>query len=339
MRGGFSVPPGEYQSGHYAEFINSRNAVRVQIEKVDDQQSIVLGSVVEIKSADDVLKDWLWDLIRELDEQQASEGISPKKRQDKAIRLLEGNPIWDTWLTASGQSTSSPFGIPNNFVHQAVFVEEWYSTHYADQGVNYLKSVGRVPFLFRGSVGAVFIPLRFGNPEIPQVRLEGVTSALVKLFSNEDKKRLKSDLDWGIRCFEAVRNLGMFRMDHDIIGAELFDVAVQNVNEGVNSLLGGNNKNAAFCAQQSVEISLKAFLQNRGVNYRKIHDLDRLLDDAKQIDGQLDGLRPYVRRSSFDMGIRYEIPVPLEEAVSAVRASIHVMGNMAGGLVGTPKRQ
>ena len=53
---------------------------------------------------------------------------------------------------------------------------------------------------------------------------------------------------------------------------------------------------AGFCLQQAIEKFLKAFLLARGWNLKRIHDLGRLLDEARAHDEGLLRFRPACQR-------------------------------------------
>jgi HEPN domain-containing protein len=62
-----------------------------------------------------------------------------------------------------------------------------------------------------------------------------------------------------------------------------------------------------FHAQQAVEKLLKAVLANRGVEYPRVHDIDRLVDVLEAHDGllppqarQLDELTPWATQLRYD---------------------------------------
>ena len=80
---------------------------------------------------------------------------------------------------------------------------------------------------------------------------------------------------------------------------------------------------AAFCLQQAVEKSLKAFLLSKGWVLRRIHDLEALLDDAIQYDADLEKFRAICRRiTAFYTIERYPLPVRAGISSTDVRESL-----------------
>jgi len=67
---------------------------------------------------------------------------------------------------------------------------------------------------------------------------------------------------------------------------------------------------ASFCLQQAAEKFLKAFLLSRGVVFRRIHDLEALLDDAIPFDPALEQFRGCCQSITKYYTIeRYPLPV------------------------------
>lgn len=67
----------------------------------------------------------------------------------------------------------------------------------------------------------------------------------------------------------------------------------------VGTMLGQQDPLAAgFFLQQSLEKYLKAYLMSRGVEVRKTHELERLVDGACEYVPELDGFRPLCERIS-----------------------------------------
>ena len=86
---------------------------------------------------------------------------------------------------------------------------------------------------------------------------------------------------------------------------------------------------AGFFLQQALEKFLKAFLLSNGWKLRRIHDLEALLDDAVEYDGDLETFRPVCQRViGYYLVERYPllgVLPPGEDEVSAALESAQEM--------------
>ena len=76
---------------------------------------------------------------------------------------------------------------------------------------------------------------------------------------------------------------------------------------------------AGFFLQQALEKFLKGFLLSKGWQLRRVHDLEALLDDARDYDNELESFRPLCRRvTDYYVVERYPllgVTGPTEEGV------------------------
>ena len=87
---------------------------------------------------------------------------------------------------------------------------------------------------------------------------------------------------------------------------------------------------AAFYLQQAVEKFLKAFLLSNGRRLNRIHDLDRLLNDAVEFDPALNEYRQSVQRiTDYYVAQRYPFAAQASLTVDDVRDSL----NQVTGLI------
>ena len=86
---------------------------------------------------------------------------------------------------------------------------------------------------------------------------------------------------------------------------------------------------AAFCLQQAVEKFLKAFLLSKGWKFRRIHDLEALLDDAMVHDPSLDQFRDACQKiTNYYVVERYPLAVETEFTEEEIRASLEAAGRL-----------
>ena len=84
---------------------------------------------------------------------------------------------------------------------------------------------------------------------------------------------------------------------------------------------GANWEAACFHSQQCAEKYLKAFLQERGIKFEKIHNLIRLLQQCSQVDGTFELIRVHLETlNTYAVDIRYpRVIATKEEARDALK--------------------
>ena len=81
---------------------------------------------------------------------------------------------------------------------------------------------------------------------------------------------------------------------------------------------------AAFHCQQAVEKTLKAYLVSRTIDFQKIHDLGRLLDQCCAVDQDFETLRDDVEPLTL-YAVAFRYPGPAEPAAADVDSALEVV--------------
>lgn len=107
--------------------------------------------------------------------------------------------------------------------------------------------------------------------------------------------------------------------------------AEEDIKAGKILLESGDYPSAVVCfhAQQAVEKYLKAFLTEKGIEFRRTHDLLILLDEyCLALDDEFDNLRIQLNDlTDYAIEVRYpggELPPTYTEAANAMVAAIEV---------------
>jgi HEPN domain-containing protein len=103
------------------------------------------------------------------------------------------------------------------------------------------------------------------------------------------------------------------KADHDRIGA----VAALERNPPLTDI-------AAFHCQQAVEKTLKAYLVWRELEFEKVHDLERLIDDCGRYDAAFAALKPRVAPLSV-YAVRFRYPGPADPSVEEVNVAMQAV--------------
>ena len=78
---------------------------------------------------------------------------------------------------------------------------------------------------------------------------------------------------------------------------------------------------AAFHCQQAIKKALKAYLVWRELDFEKVHDLERLIDDCARHDTAFAPLKPRVAPLSA-YAVRFRYPGPADPPLTDVRAAL-----------------
>lgn len=88
---------------------------------------------------------------------------------------------------------------------------------------------------------------------------------------------------------------------------------------------------AGFCLQQAVEKFLKAFLLAHGWKLQRIHDLGRLLDEARSYDPELTRFRPACQQiTDFYVIERYPLLASVGPTSEDVRHLLEAVRDLIG---------
>ena len=81
---------------------------------------------------------------------------------------------------------------------------------------------------------------------------------------------------------------------------------------------------AAFHCQQSIEKLLKAFLVYRNIEFERVHDLGRLLDQASELDPDFELLRDDVAPLTV-YAVTFRYPGPTDPTPLQVTNALHIV--------------
>jgi hypothetical protein len=292
------------------------------------------------------------ELMETVDQRLAGEGRAIPHRQLHAVRVI-----------GSEFSLPLPFTPPiPGFEHPSFQywsitqrIYQWYQRRYGDR----LKtdfSPGRIVFMMRGDRWVIRLPriygrVRFVPSRAPksiksnEIRTDGREIIFNILDSVENLpdglRQSLTDAEINMLCNCFLRGYQAVTALEELASVELVGAARSDISASVDQIAGshGNFAPSKWSSLQAAEKIIKAAIEATGNNYRRIHDLDALVQDAKNsgVDLGIDDLLTPLRCTP---SIRYgQETVNAADAIAAHEASLSIAIRLSPLIAGATTRK
>jgi len=230
--------------------------------------------------------------------------------------------------------------VPDGPERAALFgpVIEWYLENYGE-AARWDGVLGRFPLVIKGTVYLGIARLVGKGTFVQDWRegVEGLPASVAESVTREEFRPIAERLTLGSNSYGHLSNL---RIDHTFLGnleAELVKRALYDLeNSAVILKTTGDTQSSVVMAHQATEKFLKAALKKAGdpTDLKKFgHNLPKLIDALIDKSARYRWLKPptgHLQTLSPNMELRYGMqPRTVEDAVSAIHASLHVCSAIA----------